>query len=243
MTLIKAAYFPLTAICLFLIIRGLHFGLDKSNLTPDQKRSYSKGFYLIIGAWVILISALSLTGFLSNFENLPPRITIVLIPPMIAMLVYTIRSKSLKALLRAIPVQWILYLQGFRVVVELMLWYQYELGLTPIQMTFEGRNMDIIAGITGPIVGFLYARKGVAMRKLVLAWNFMGLGLLFNILIVAILSFPTKFRYFMNEPSNYLVTEFPFVWLPGILVAIAYSMHFFSLKQVWTRPENQTEIN
>lgn len=242
MTLIKAAYFLLTAICLFLIVRGLHFGLDKSDLPTEKKQSFSRGFYLIVGVWIVLISILSLTGFLSSFENLPPRITLVLVPPMIAMLVYTIRSKSLKVLLRAIPVQWILYLQGFRVIVELMLWYQYELGLTPIQMTFEGRNIDIIAGITGPIIGLIYARRGKSMRRLVLVWNFIGLGLLFNILIVAVLSFPTRFRYFMNEPSNYLVTEFPFVWLPGILVAIAYSMHFFSLKQVWT-PEKQAEIS
>lgn len=236
MTLIKAAYFLLSAICLFLIVRGLHFGLDKSSLTPEKKKSFSQWFYIIVGVWIALISVLSLSGFLSDFDSLPPRITLVLIPPMVTMLVYTIRSKSLKIVLTAIPVQWILYLQGFRVIVELMLWYQYELGLTPIQMTFEGRNMDIIAGITGPIVGFLYARKGANMRKVVIGWNFIGLGLLFNILMVAILSFPTKFRYFMNEPSNYLVTEFPFVWLPGILVAIAYTMHFFSLKQVLSKP-------
>lgn len=236
MTLIKVAYFLITAICLFLIVRGLHFGLDKSNLPPEKKKSFGQWFYVIVGVWITLISVLSLTGFLSSFDNLPPRITIVLIPPMIAMLIYTIRSGALKTVLKAIPVQWILYLQGFRVIVELMLWYQYELGLTPVQMTFEGRNMDIIAGITGPVVGFIYARKGVSMRKLVIAWNFIGLGLLFNILIVAILSFPTKLRYFMNEPANYIVTEFPFVWLPGILVAIAYTMHFFSLKQVLGKP-------
>lgn len=237
MTLIKAAYFVLTAICLFLIIRGLHFGLDKSSLSPEKKKSYSQWFYLIVGLWIALISILSLTGFLSSFESLPPRVTLVLVPPMIAMLVYTIRSKSLKAILRAIPIQWILYLQSFRVVVELMLWYQYELGLTPVQMTFEGRNMDIIAGITGPVVGYLYAKKGAGMRKLVIAWNFFGLALLFNILIVSILSFPTKFRYFMNEPANYIITEFPFIWLPGILVTIAYSMHFFSLKQVLSKSD------
>ena len=101
-------------------------------------------------------------------------------------------------------------------------------------MTFEGRNLDILVGITGPIVALLYERKGAAMRKWVVVWNFFGLALLMNILVVAVLSFPTPFRYFMNEPANYLVTEFPFVWLPGILVTIAYSMHFFSLKQLWS---------
>jgi hypothetical protein len=236
MILIKVAYFILSAICLVLIARGLRFGLDRCGLSPEKKKNFLQRFYLIVGIWIALISLLAISGFLADFDSFPPRVTITLIPPMILMLFFTIRSQSLKTILAAIPVQWLLYLQSFRVIVELMLWYQYDLGMTPIQMTFEGRNMDIIAGITGPVVGYLYAKRGAGMKKLVIAWNFIGLGLLLNILAVAVLSFPTKFRYFMNEPANYIITEFPFVWLPGILVAVAYSLHFLSLKQVLSRP-------
>lgn len=233
MILIKAAYFVLCAICLVLIGRGLAYGLKNSSLSVDKQKAFSQRFYIILAIWVVLISALALTGFLGNFEGLPPRITLTLLPPMIGMLVFTIRSRQLREVLKAIPIHWLLYLQSFRVMVELMLWYQYELGITPIQMTFEGRNLDILVGITGPIIAYLYQRKGPSLRKWVIVWNFFGLALLLNILMVAVLSFPTPFRYFMNEPANYLVTQFPFVWLPGILVTIAYSMHFFSLKQLW----------
>lgn len=235
MILIKVAYFIVSALCLVLIVRGLRFGLDQCSLSAEKKKNFLQHFYVIVGIWIALISLLAISGFLNDFDRFPPRITITLIPPMILMLIFTIRSQSLKAILTAIPVQWLLYLQSFRVIVELMLWYQYELGVTPVQMTFEGRNLDIIAGITGPVVGYLYARKGDGMKKLVIIWNFIGLGLLLNILVVALLSFPTKFRYFMNEPANYIITEFPFVWLPGILVAVAYSLHFLSLKQVLDR--------
>lgn len=232
MELIKAAYFVLCGLCLFLTGRGLAYGLKRGGLSARGIHQFRVRYYLILISWIILISALALTGFLGNFEAFPPRITLTLMPPMIAMLVFTARSASLKAVLAAIPIQWLLYLQSFRVVVELMLWYQYELGITPVQMTFEGRNFDILAGITGPIMGYLYVKKGDKIRKLLVAWNFFGLALLLNILVVAVLSFPTPFRYFMNEPANYLVTEFPFVWLPGILVTLAYSLHFFSLKQL-----------
>ena len=232
MELIKAAYFVLCGLCLFLIARGLEYGLKRSGLSPDSIRKFRLSYYLILTLWVALISALALSGFLGDFEVFPPRITITLLPPMVAMLVLTVRSASLKAVLSAIPIQWLLYMQSFRIVVELMLWYQYELGITPIQMTFEGRNFDILVGITGPIMGYLYVKKGDKIRNLLIAWNFFGLALLLNILVIAVLSFPTPFRYFMNEPANYLVTEFPFVWLPGILVTIAYSLHFFSLKQL-----------
>ncbi len=233
MVLIKVAYFLLCGLCLFLIGRGLNYGIKNSSLNVTERARFRNRFYILLIVWILLISALALTGFLGDFEAFPPRFVLVLFPPMIGLLIFTIRSKQLKAVLKAIPVHWLLYLQSFRVVVELMLWYQYELGITPIQMTFEGRNFDILVGITGPIIAYLYQKKGASMRKWVIAWNFFGLALLGNILVIAILSFPTPLRYFMNEPSNYLVTQFPFVWLPGILVSIAYSMHYFSLKQNW----------
>jgi len=58
--------------------------------------------------------------------------------------------------------------------------------------------------------------------------------LLLNILVIAVLSMPTPFRYFQNEPSNTLVAQFPFILLPGILVPIAYTLHIFSLRQLLT---------
>ena len=99
-------------------------------------------------------------------------------------------------------------------------------------MTFEGRNFDILVGLTAPVIGFLYVKDKVKFRRIALLWNFAGMALIINILVIAILSFPTKFRYFMNEPSNTFVTEFPGVLLPGLLVMIAYTMHYFSIKQL-----------
>ena len=67
-----------------------------------------------------------------------------------------------------------------------------------------------------------------------IAYNFIGLVLLFNIVTVAILSIPGPFRYFMNEPANTIVTYFPIVFLPAFLVPLAYTLHFFPLRQLTT---------
>ena len=55
--------------------------------------------------------------------------------------------------------------------------------------------------------------------------------------MIAVLSMPTSIRYFMNEPSNTLVGQFPFILLPGILVPIAYTMHIFSLRGLQAKRE------
>ena len=99
-------------------------------------------------------------------------------------------------------------------------------------MTFEGRNFDILASISAPVIAYLaYFRKMIS-RKVVIIWNFLCLGLLLNIVVTAILSMPTSFRYFINEPANTIVTEFPIIWLPGFLVPLAYGLHFLSLRQL-----------
>jgi hypothetical protein len=46
---------------------------------------------------------------------------------------------------------------------------------------------------------------------------------------------PTPFRVFMNEPSNTIVAKFPIVWLPALLVPLAYGLHFLSLRQYWRK--------
>ena len=99
-------------------------------------------------------------------------------------------------------------------------------------MTFEGRNFDILAGITGPIIAYLAYSKHVIGKTGVIIWNVACLCLLINIVATAILSIPSPFRYFMNEPANTIVTEFPIIWLPAFLVPLAYSLHFLSLRQL-----------
>ena len=91
---------------------------------------------------------------------------------------------------------------------------------------------DVLAGLTAPVIVYLCFVKGTWSRRVAIYWNIAGLLLLLNIVSIAILSTPVPFRVFMNEPANTLVATFPFVWLPAFLVPIAYSMHFFSLRQL-----------
>ena len=235
MLAVKISYFLLSATCLLLIYFAFNLGLKKAFSEPSEIKKTRLWVVTIVVVWIIIISIGSISGFFSDFDSIPPKVALGLVPPMVILLIWTIKSKKLKVLLGKIPVHWIIGFQSFRVIVEIMLWKQYDLGITPIQMTFEGRNFDILVGLTAPIMAYLYWKKGDIMRNLAIIWNFIGLGLLLNVIVVAILSFPTPFRYFMNEPSNEAITTFPFILLPALLVTMAYTMHYFSLKQLLTK--------
>jgi hypothetical protein len=125
----------------------------------------------------------------------------------------------------------ITYLQVFRVFVEIVLWLLFIENLLPVQMTFEGRNFDILAGITS-IFASLFLIKS---KHWMIVWNIIGLILLINIVSIAVLSMPTFLQVFHNEPSNTIVTKFPYILLPTFLVPLAYTLHFLSLKKLFMK--------
>jgi hypothetical protein len=92
----------------------------------------------------------------------------------------------------------------------------------------------VLTGITAIVVAFLVAR-GLAGRRLVVAWNIAGLALLVNVVTIAILSTPV-FRYFGDAGLNVFVTYPPFVWLPAVMVLAALAGHLLIFRAVALRP-------
>ena len=240
--LTQLGFIVLSLLCILAILKQLRLALSQVDWSASRRQRVWLGTLIGLGGWLLFISTASLIGFFSDFSSFPPRVVIVIVIPFVTILII-IFSRSINSLLRVIPPQNLLYIQSFRVVVEVLLWMLFLQQLLPVQMTFEGRNWDILVGLTAPLVAYFGLVKGNWPRSVLIVWNVLGLMLLANIVTIAILSMSTPFRVFMNEPSNTIVAAFPYVWLPGVLFPIAYSMHFFSLKQLMlpqpTTPEEK----
>lgn len=220
----------LSLACLLITIRGLWLALRRTAFPESYQKKIVVTVLLVITAWVLLTGFLAGSGFFSDFSKLPPRPLLLIFLPLAGLLILAF-SKTGTAIIRAIPPHWLVGMQAFRILVELLLWRLCVGHLLPVQMSFEGNNFDVISGLLAIPVAMILYRKW--MPQLSLFFNVIGIGLLINILVIAVLSMPTPFRYFRNEPSNTLVTEFPFVYLPAVLVALAQALHIFSLRQVW----------
>ena len=194
-----------------------------------KKRVFNRVLIALIG-WAVFTSAWTLSGMMQDFSKFPLNMVPILAIPLIAILIATF-SKTAKELLPLVDQQAIIKLQSFRIFVELVIWLLFIEQMLPIQMTFEGRNLDILSGISAVVVAWFAANQKI--NKTILAiWNMACLGLLINIVTIAILSMPTPFQYFFNEPMNMAVTKFPYAFLPAFLVPLAYMLHFFSLRQL-----------
>lgn len=220
----------LSLICLGIVMRGLQIAFAKTTIDPSQQKKNVITIYIIVTVWVLLVGVLSLNGFFSDFSHLPPRpLWVILIPTLFFIVIAFTRTT--RELLLVIPPYWLVAMQTFRILVEILLWKTFMLNLLPIQMTFEGSNFDGLSGLLAVPVAMILSKKWAP--KLLLAFNIIGLLLLLNILVIAVLSMPTPLRYFMNEPPNTLVGEFPFIYLGAVLVAIAQGLHILSLRQWW----------
>jgi hypothetical protein len=219
----------LTLACVVLLITGFHKALRNTGCWPDRALTASILLSSLIAVWMMLVGILAESGFFSKFAGLPPRLLFALIVPGIALMLIW-RTQTFKAVLEHTPVAWLIYLQTFRIAVELLLWNGYRGGALPVEMTLVGRNFDILAGLTAPVVGLIWQRTHNQILGIV--WNFVGLALLLNIVVIAILSMPTPLRVFTDGPPNVLLSQFPFIYLPAILVPLAYTAHILSLRQL-----------
>jgi len=99
-------------------------------------------------------------------------------------------------------------------------------------MTFEGRNFDILAGLSTPFIAYFGFTKKTIGRKFLLAWNIICLLLLLNIVVNAILSAPFVFQQFAFDQPNIAILYFPFVWLPGFIVPVVLFSHLVLIRRL-----------
>jgi uncharacterized membrane protein len=212
----------------------MYFIIDRMLFKNNQfqnKNKHRRVFVAVFGLWIVFLAVASLSGFTSDFSSLPPKMFIVVVPPLIGIILLVKNWKSTDYLSSISPYS-LIYLQIFRVPVEIILWYLHQQNKIPIQMTFEGLNYDIISGFLPFLVVILMKYSPSNAKNIGITYNVVGLLLLLNIVVIAILSFPTPFRYFMEEPTNTLLSHYPAILLPGLLVPIAYYAHIYSIKQL-----------
>ena len=194
-------------------------------VAPDQVRRALVGAVL----WLGVSGGLAEAGVL-RFDTMPP--TMPLFAAVLAVSVVLLSRSELGArLANDLPLALLVGFQAFRIPVELWLHRGYELGVFPVQMTYSGMNFDVLTGISAVIVAGL-VHRGMAGRRLVLAWNVLGLMLLATIVGIAILSAPGPLQRFVEGPPNVYVLSFPGVWLPTVAVQAALLGHLLVFRRL-----------
>lgn len=196
--------------------------------------NYTSVLYIVIFGmltWLAGTMMLAEKRFFADFHSFPPKMLLVLGLPLL-LIVILMLNKSFKELIDELSPKSLIYVQSFRILVEVALWLLFKEEICPAQMTFEGWNFDILAGISAPIVGFLAFGQGRNNKVLAIIWNFIGLALLLVIMATAILSMP---QIDVFKPWNTFLAFWPMVWLPAFVAPFALLVHLLSLRQLFSK--------
>ena len=182
--------------------------------------------------WSIIQSGLALRGFYQEeLNSLPPRFLFIL-PPTLLVMIALLSLRRGRAFLDRLPLVPLTYLSAVRVAVEVVLYWLFLYETVPELMTFAGRNFDILAGLTAPLIAYFGLQRSGLNRSILIAWNSIALSLLLFIIANAVLSLPTPLQQLAFDQPNVAILYFPFVLLPAVVAPIVLFTHVVSLWQL-----------
>ena len=124
----------------------------------DAARRHAMLITVVVSAvWMTATWRAAESGVLRLWDATPPpfAVLVVGILGVAAVLACTVYGRRLAL---GLPLWVLVGIQGFRLPLELAMHAMYERGVMPEQMSYSGRNFDIVTGITALIVAWLVAR-------------------------------------------------------------------------------------
>lgn len=183
----------------------------------------------IVAVWLGYAGALSYAGIVGDPTRVPPGIFILLTPIIAFVAIVLGRSPVGRSLAASLPLGLIFALQSFRIGVELTLSSLHDAGLTTRLLTLAGGNVEILIGLSAPLIA-LIATRGAAGRRIALLWNIVGLLSLLNVATRAVLTAPGPLNLIHAELPNVAMGMFPFSYIPGFMAPLAMMLHVLALR-------------
>lgn len=223
------SYVAATFIAIVIAVLGfLYYAI---NAAYSGKKSTTPALIIaVMIGWISLVSVQTFNGYFTNLSGIP-RLPLLAAVPVTAILIAFAWPKA-RALLQEMPITTLHYVHIVRVPVEMVIWWLAVSRAMPMDMTFEGSNLDIISGISAPFAAVFLVGARSKNRVGAIVWNVVALGLLVNIVRIAISYMPYFFTPSGGQVANLGVFYFPYVLLPTFIVPAIFFSHLVSLYQL-----------
>jgi fatty acid desaturase len=226
--MLELGYTILFVTLISIILWYYHFALKKIGV-KSKKRILI--VVIILALWLIIQYLITKTGFYSNL-SVSPRIPIFMITPLLFFtFIFLVKNRN-NYIVDVIPIHIPIAYQSFRVVIEVLFYFTYIKGILPVQVTFEGINYDVLFGMSAILMG-IYAYQKNASKKVLIAWNIIGIC----VVVFAAFTFITSFYFpsIWGESNSRISPDFvhfPFLLLPAFFMPSAIFMHVLSIIQL-----------
>jgi hypothetical protein len=229
-------YLPFTVLagCVATIVAavvGVSRTIKRSNWSEHRRKRTVQAATAVLTGWFFIAFALALGGVYSAATSRIPTIQFGIAVPILIGCLLIWRWPAVSRLIDAVPRQWVIAIQFYRVegVTFLLL---YAAHLLPGVFALPAGLGDVAVGLLAAAIGIGATGGGPLNSKTVLRWNLLGIADLIVALTTGFLTAPSAFQMFAFDHPNELISMFPLVLIPTFLVPLAILLHIISLIQL-----------
>ena len=193
----------------------------------DRRRDVVIAIAAVV-AWLVVTGGIAASGVL-RVPGFPPRIMMYFAFLNISALVFAFSPVGTR--LTALPLHALVGFHAVRLPLELILHQWSSEGVVPVQMTFTGHNFDVVTGGFAIVAALLLRRRPDA--RIAWAFNLVGIGLLFAVIAIVVMSSPIPLRRYLNDPPVLLGYEFPYTWIGSVCVTGALAGHVILFRKLF----------
>jgi hypothetical protein len=119
------------------------------NSNSEQTRKMATPIFIGLTLWLTIQAVLAYKNvYNSDTNSFPPKIILKGVLPTILSIIILFATSKGRQFIDSLPLKPLTYLNTVRISVEIVLFWLFLNKAIPELMTFEGRNFDILTGIT-----------------------------------------------------------------------------------------------
>jgi hypothetical protein len=219
-----------------LIAVGLWLGLERTDLTPGQRRTTWLGVMVPFTLWVAVAWSAAINGvFLTGTSPNPvPALPLAIFLPVIIGVPLLLLSKRMGQVLDAMPATWLVALQLYRVVGSVFLVAGLR-GVLPGVFALPAGIGDVLTGLFAVPAAIAVATGTAEGRKAAIIWNIFGLLDFAVAVTLGLITSPGRFQLIVPSVPSIGAGAYPNVLTPAFVVPSSILLHALSLRQLIRR--------
>ncbi|MBN3753288.1 MFS transporter [Paraburkholderia sp. Tr-20389] len=219
-----------------LIALGLWLGLERADLTPDQRRAIWLTIMITDTLWFALAWSCAINGMFrtDGSTSSVPMLPLAIFLPIIIGAPLLLLSKRVGQVLAATPASWLIALQFYRVFGSwaLAAWLR---GALPGVFALPAGTGDVLTGLFALPAALALASGTDQGRRAAIAWNIFGLADFVVAIALGMVTSPGRFQLIVPSVQSIGAGAYPDVLTPAFVVPASVLLHALSLRQLLGR--------
>jgi hypothetical protein len=234
---ISASGVPTTAVRLMtygLIAVGLWLGLESTDLTPGQRRTTWLAVMVPYTLWMAAAWSAAINGVFRTGASPLPLLPLAIFLPVIIGTPLLLLSKRVGQVLDAMPVNWLVALQLYRVYGSAFLVAGLR-GVLPGVFALPAGIGDVLTGLFAVPAAIALASGTAKGRRSAIIWNIFGLADFAVAITLGLITSPGPLQLIVPNVPSIGAGAYPGVLTPAFVVPSSILLHALSLRQLIRR--------